>query len=135
MADARAAAPTGAVPGREDWVRCRGCGWEGSEADTIWTDAAGEECDGHTRGAMLSCQHCLSPDLADHPDSLAYPDEYRDQVSQADFDTWWRELRAIAGEDPACDCVGDDQESFRETWEIGVTPEDAYASAWEDARR
>jgi hypothetical protein len=51
------------------------------------------------------------------------------------FNAWWRELREIADEDPDGDCAGHDQESFRSMWEDGMSPDDAYQTAWEDARR
>lgn len=52
-----------------------------------------------------------------------------------DFDAWWSELRAIADEDPDGDSAGPDQESFRKMWEEGLTPDEAYDTAWEDWRR
>lgn len=59
---------------RDDWVRCRGCGWEGSEEATVWTDDEMEECVGDDPTAALSCPECHSDSLADHPDSAAHPD-------------------------------------------------------------
>lgn len=53
----------------------------------------------------------------------------------ADFDAWWRELREIADADPDGDSAGHDQDSFREMWQDGLTPEEAYDTVWEDARR
>lgn len=57
------------------------------------------------------------------------------EVRWPDFDEWWRALREIAAADPDGDSAGPDQESFRDWWEDGESPEDAYASVWEDIRR
>jgi hypothetical protein len=56
-------------------------------------------------------------------------------TTATDFDRWWRDLREIADADPYGDAAGPDQESFREFYDEGYSPRDAYLMVWEDARR
>jgi hypothetical protein len=63
------------------------------------------------------------------------PDLQQDFPDPRPFGQWWRELRAIADADPDGDAAGNDQESFREMYDDGLDPKEAYDAVWEDFRR
>lgn len=52
-------------PENTGYVACRGCGWYGAEALTVWTNNESEECFGDHPEAELSCPMCHSSDLRD----------------------------------------------------------------------